>query len=194
MPPKGKVNVAGGSLPTKERALFTRLLQEYETKKYRLGLKTADAILKKHPDHGETLCMKGLILASLGDRTAGLDLARQGVRKDLTSFISWHALGILNRMDKNYEESIKCYAQALRIEGGTNLNLIRESSYMHVQSRNFTPLIDQRITLLRMQPHIRSNWAALATAYHLDGQLKEAENVMAQWEHTCRVSPKSWSL
>lgn len=120
MPPKGRpVASTGGSaaLPTKERALFARLIQEYENKKYKLGLKTADTILKKFPEHGETLCMKGLILASLGDRAQGLDLAKTGVRKDLTSFISWHALGILNRMDKNFDEAIKCYSQALRIEG-----------------------------------------------------------------------------
>lgn len=121
MPPKGRpgagLSAGQAALSTKERALFARLIQEYETKKYKLGLKTADAILKKVPEHGETLCMKGLILASTGDRSGGLELARTGVRKDLTSFISWHALGILNRMDKNFDEAIKCYAQALRIEG-----------------------------------------------------------------------------
>ncbi|PWN27190.1 N-terminal acetyltransferase A, auxiliary subunit [Jaminaea rosea] len=192
MPPKGRAVAAGPgtALPTKERALFTRLIQEYETKKFKLGLKTADTILKKHPEHGETLCMKGLLLASTGDRQQGLELAKQGVRKDLMSFICWHALGILNRMDKNYEEAIKCYGQALRIEGGTNLNLIRESSYMYMQSRNYPALIDNRVNLLRMQPHLRNNWAALATAYHLAGRLDEAEKVLAQWQSTCRDVPK----
>lgn len=191
MPRKARAGLgSGASLPTKERALFTRLIQEYEGKKYKLGLKTADAILKKHPEHGETLCMKGLIVATTGDRQAGLELARQGVRRDLTSFISWHALGILNRMDKNYDEAIKCYAQALRIEGGTNINLIRESGYMHMQSRNYRPLIDGRITLLRIQPHIRSNWAGLAAAYHLSGDLQQAEKVLAHWESSCRDVPE----
>lgn len=191
MPPKGKA-AAGttAALPAKERALFTRLIQEYETKKFKLGLKTADAILKKHPEHGESLCMKGLLLASTGDRAQGLELAKQGVRKDLMSFICWHALGILNRMDKNYEEAIKCYGQALRIEGGTNLNLVRESSYMHMQTRNYQALIDNRANLLRMQPHLRNNWAALATAYHLAGRLDEADKVLAQWQSTCRDVPK----
>ena len=41
MPPK-----RAAPLPTKERGLFVRLLTEYETKKHRLALKTADAILK----------------------------------------------------------------------------------------------------------------------------------------------------
>lgn len=191
MPPKAKAVTGGGAsaLPTKERALFARLVQEYENKKYKLGLKTAETILKKFPEHGETLCMKGLILASTGQRQQGLELAKQGVRKDLMSFISWHALGIMNRMDKNYDEAIKCYSQALKIEGGTNLNLLRESGYMYMQSRNYPPLIEQRSNLLRMQPHIRSNWAALATAYHLAGRLDEAGKVLAQWDHACRDVP-----
>lgn len=194
MPPKGRpaagATAGSSALPAKERTLFARLIQEYETKKYKLGLKTADAILKKCPDHGETLCMKGLILGSTGDRARGLELAKAGVRKDLMSFISWHALGILNRMDKNYDEAIKCYSQALRIEGGTNINLIRESNYMQMQSRNYPQLIEGRVTLLRMQPHLRTNWAALAVAYHLAGKLDEAEQTLEKWEEACRVSAR----
>ncbi|CAO1619543.1 unnamed protein product [Sympodiomycopsis kandeliae] len=190
MAPKARPVASTAALPTKERALFARLIQEYENKKYKLGLKTADTILKKYPEHGETLCMKGLILASLGDRAQGLEMAKTGVRKDLTSFISWHALGILNRMDKNYDEAIKCYSQALRIEGGTNLNLIRESNYMHMQTRNYPQLIEGRINILKMQPHLRTNWAALAVAYHLAGKLDEAEQTLAKWQDTCRDVPK----
>lgn len=60
--------------------------------------------------------MKGLLLASMDRREEGLELAKKGVRLDLTSFICWHALGILNRIDRNYPEAIKCYGQALRID------------------------------------------------------------------------------
>jgi N-alpha-acetyltransferase 15/16, NatA auxiliary subunit len=111
MPPPKKVQ-----LPAKERSLFARLLQEYELKKVKVGIKTADTILKKFPDHGETLCMKGLLLTSMERKAEGLELAKKGLRNDLGSFICWHALGILHRMDRNYGESIKCYSQALRIE------------------------------------------------------------------------------
>ena len=55
-------------LSTKERALFAKLIQEYETRQYKSGIKTADAILKTRPDHGETLALKGLVLASIHQR------------------------------------------------------------------------------------------------------------------------------
>ena len=89
MPPKRT------QLGVKERALFTRLIQEYEGRKHKPAIKTADAILKKAPDHAETLSLKGLVLFTLHQREEGLALAKQGLRNDLSSFICWHALGIL---------------------------------------------------------------------------------------------------
>ncbi|KAJ1602583.1 hypothetical protein NDA14_006770 [Ustilago hordei] len=183
MPPKR------AALPTKERTLFQRLIQEYETKKYKLGLKTADTILKKFPDHGETVAMKGLLLGSTHRRNEGIELAKKGVRLDLTSFICWHALGILHRQDKNYEEAIKCYTQALRIEGGGNVNLLRESAFLQLQLRNYPPMVENRLTLLRMQPHLRINWIGLAVAHHLAGSLEAAVRVLEGYENVMRDIP-----
>ncbi|WFD31251.1 hypothetical protein MSPP1_002285 [Malassezia sp. CBS 17886] len=182
MPPK-KV-----PLSAKERVLFARLIQEYETKKYRLAIKTADAILKRFPEHGETLCLKGLVLFTLHEREEGLRLAKLGLRHDLTSFICWHALGIVYRMDRNYEESLKCYAQALRIEGG-NLNLIRESAFMQLQLRNYAPLIEARLVILRSQPHLRPNWIALAVAHDLADNKAQAARILAAYEDVNRDIP-----
>jgi hypothetical protein len=39
-------------LPSKEASLFKELLTLYETRQLKKGLKTADLILKKFPDHG----------------------------------------------------------------------------------------------------------------------------------------------
>ena len=48
----------------------------YETKQYKKGLKTADVVLKKFPDHGETLAMKGLTLNCLNRKEEAYELAR----------------------------------------------------------------------------------------------------------------------
>ena len=183
MPPKKVL------LSTRERALFSRLIQEYENRKYKQALKTADAILEKVPTHGETVAIKGLVLFSIHQRDEGLALAKLGVRYDLTSFICWHALGIVYRMDRNYQESLKCYAQALRIEGG-NLNLIRESGFMQLQMRNYQPFIDARLVILRTQPHLRPNWVALALAHDLADNKVQAVRVLAGFEDVYRDIPK----
>lgn len=183
MPPKVQ-------LSTKERALFARLIQEYEMQKYHPALKTADAILARAPDHGETIALKGLILFSLQRREEGLYMAKLGVRRDLTSFICWHALGIVYRMDRNYEEALKCYAQALKIEGG-NINIVRESALLQLQMRNYVPLIEARLVLLRTQPHYRPNWIALAIAHDVAGSTAQAARVLAGYEDVHRDVPEN---
>ena len=40
------------ALASKEATLFKDLLNHYETKQLKKGLKTADQILKKYPEHG----------------------------------------------------------------------------------------------------------------------------------------------
>lgn len=189
MPPK-----RAAPLPAKERGLFARLLTEYETKKHRLALKTADAILKRVPDHGETLAVKGLILFTLHERDEGVRFAKLGVRHDLGSFICWHVLGIIYRMARDYVESLKCYTQALRIEGG-NINILRETGFLQLQLRNYAPLIDVRLTLLQVQPHLRANWIALAAAHALAGNRAQAARVLAAYEDVTRdVPPRNYEF
>ena len=55
----------GQVLPVKEQGLFKQVVKLYETKQYKKGLKAAEQLLKKFPDHGETLAMKGLTLKYL---------------------------------------------------------------------------------------------------------------------------------
>lgn len=105
----------------------------YEARQLKKGLKTADQILKKAPDSGgtsrvygfhplsltllaETMCMKGLILTHMGKREEGIDLVKKGIRLDLTSHICWHVFGLIQKAEKNYEEALKSYTQALRFD------------------------------------------------------------------------------
>lgn len=66
MPPKSKQVAAGVPagvppkpdnriLPTKEQAVFRTLLQLFEQKEFKKGLKTAETLLKNHPEHGGRL-------------------------------------------------------------------------------------------------------------------------------------------
>jgi tetratricopeptide (TPR) repeat protein len=64
----------------------------------------------------ETLSMKGLVLTYTGKKEEGWDLVKKGVRFDLSSHICWHVYGLLHKSDKNYEEAMKCYNQALKFD------------------------------------------------------------------------------
>ena len=42
-------------MPKKEADLFKHVVKFYESKQYKKGIKSADAILKRFPNHGEML-------------------------------------------------------------------------------------------------------------------------------------------
>lgn len=60
--------------------------------------------------------MKGLILTHMGKRDEGIDLVKKGIRLDLTSHIVWHVFGLIQKGEKNYEEALKSYTQALKFD------------------------------------------------------------------------------
>ncbi|TFK86666.1 N-terminal acetyltransferase A, auxiliary subunit [Polyporus arcularius HHB13444] len=186
MPPAG--TPPSRALPSKESGLFKEVLHYYEDRQLKKGLKTADTILKKFPNHGETLCMKGLILTHLGRRDEGLELVKQGVRLDLTSHICWHVFGLIQKGQKNYEEALKSYTQALRFDKD-NMNILRDAAHLQTQLRLYDNLVETRHTLLRLRPQLRQNWIALAVAYHLSGNLREAKAVLEQYERIIKNVP-----
>ncbi|KAH9928580.1 NMDA receptor-regulated protein 1a [Amylocystis lapponica] len=179
MPPAG--TPAKRALPSKEASLFKEVLNLYETRQLKKGQKTADQILKKFPEHGETMCMKGLILTHLGRRDEGIELVKKGIRLDLTSHICWHVFGLIQKGEKNYEEALKSYTQALKFDKD-NLNILRDAAHLQTQLRNFDGLVETRHTLLRLRPTLRQNWIGLAVAYHLNGNLSETRKVLEQYE------------
>ncbi|KAG5716214.1 N-alpha-acetyltransferase 16, NatA auxiliary subunit [Termitomyces sp. T112] len=172
-------------LPSKEATLFKELLTLYETRQLKKGLKTADQILKKFPEHGETICMKGLLLTHMGRREEGIDFVKKGVKLDLTSHIVWHVFGLIQKGEKNYEEALKSYTQALRFDK-ENLNILRDAAQLQTQLRLFDALVETRHTLLRIRPSLRQHWIALAVAYHLNGNLSEARKTLEHYERTLK--------
>ncbi|KAG8970736.1 hypothetical protein FRC03_004118 [Tulasnella sp. 419] len=187
MPPSAPA-AAKRALPTKENALFKSLLQLYETRQYKRAQKIADQILKKVPEHGETTSMKGLVLYNLHKKEEGLELVKKGVLLDLTSHICWHVLGIVHKADRNYEEALKCYLQALRFDKD-NINILRDAAQLQLQLRNYDGLQETRLTLLKLRPNLRLSWIGLAVAYQLRKQPAEACNVIEQYLKTLKGIP-----
>ena len=55
----------------------------------------APQVLKKNPDHGETLAMKGLIINCQNEerKDEAFDLVKRGLKHNLKSHVCWHVLG-----------------------------------------------------------------------------------------------------
>lgn len=62
------------------------------------------------------MCMKGLLMVHLGEREPGIALIKDGMRKDLQSHICWHVWALIQKGEHNYEEALKSYTMALKID------------------------------------------------------------------------------
>ncbi|KAK2651397.1 hypothetical protein Ddye_011253 [Dipteronia dyeriana] len=173
----------GASLPPKEANLFKLIVKSYETKQYKKGLKAADQILKKFPDHGETLSMKGLTLNCMDRKSEAYELVRLGVKNDLKSHVCWHVYGLLYRSDREYREAIKCYRNALRIDPD-NIEILRDLSLLQAQMRDLSGFVETRQQLLTLKPNHRMNWIGFAVAHHLNSNGSKAVEILEAYEGT----------
>ncbi|PSN73119.1 TPR-like protein [Corynespora cassiicola Philippines] len=180
-------------LPSKENSLFRSLVKYYESKQYKKGLKAADQILRKVPNHADTQAMKALILNSTGQGEEAFTLAKLALKNDMKSHICWHVYGLLWRSVKNYEEAIKAYKFALRIEPDSQ-NILRDLALLQCQIRDFEGYIDSRRKILTARSQLRQNWTALAVAYHLAGNLLTAEKTLTTYEETLKQPPPRTDL
>lgn len=170
-------------LPAKESALFRTIVKYYEIKQYKKGLKAAEQILKKYPEHGETLAMKGLTLNCMGKKEEAYEFVRSGIKHDLKSHVCWHVYGLLYRSDRNYNEAIKCYRNAIRIDP-ENLQILRDLYLLQVQMRDLKGFAETRRTMLTLKPNNRNNWIGFAIAHHLVGNYQMAIDIVEKYVST----------
>ncbi|XP_069061436.1 N-alpha-acetyltransferase 16, NatA auxiliary subunit isoform X2 [Pleurodeles waltl] len=177
-------------LPPKESNLFKRILKCYEQKQYKNGLKFCKMILSnpKYSEHGETLAMKGLTLNCLGKKEEAYEFVRKGLRNDVKSHVCWHVYGLLQRSDKKYDEAIKCYRNALKLDKD-NLQILRDLSLLQIQMRDLEGYRETRYQLLQLRPTQRASWIGYAIAYHLLKDYDMALKLLEEFRKTQQVPP-----
>nr|XP_036579003.1 tetratricopeptide [Colletotrichum truncatum]KAF6786434.1 tetratricopeptide [Colletotrichum truncatum] len=175
-------------LNSKEASLFRAVIRAYEDKQYKRGLKSADLILKKNPKHGDTMAMKALIMNAQGKTEEAFALGKEALTVDMKSHICWHVYGLLYRANKNFEEAIKAYKFALKLEPEST-QIQRDLAILQVQMRDYAGYIQSRTAMLQARPQLRQSWTALAIAHHLAGDLAAAENVLTTYEGTLKATP-----
>ena len=62
------------------------------------------------------MCMKGLVLTHMNRKDEGIELVKKGLVFDMQSHICWHVLGIIKKADRNWDEALKAYTQAVRCD------------------------------------------------------------------------------
>ncbi|KAK4560436.1 hypothetical protein LTR86_005632 [Recurvomyces mirabilis] len=180
-------------LPSKEQALFRHVVQNYESKQYKKGLKAADQILRKHPNHGDTQAMKALILSSQNKSEEAFELCKVALKNAMKSQVCWHVYGLLYRGQRNYEEALKAYRFALRLDPDS-AQIQRDLAMLQVQMRDYDGYVQSRQTILQARPQSRQNWTALAIGLQLSGDLAGAEDVLHRFEESLREPPNRKDL
>ncbi|KAL2267852.1 hypothetical protein VTJ83DRAFT_5129 [Remersonia thermophila] len=185
--------MAPQTLSTREANLFRTVIRYYEDKQYKRGLKAAEQILKKNPKHADTISMKALILNAQGKTEEAFALAKEALTIDMKSYICWHVYGILYRTNKNFDEAIKAYKFALKLEPDSH-QIQRDLAVLQVQMRDYSGYVQSRFNMLKARPQLRQNWTALAIAYHLEGSLQQAENILTTYEKSITSTPLKTDL
>lgn len=175
-------------LSAKENSLFRQVIRNYEDKQYKRGLKAAEQILKKNPKHGDTMAMKALIINQQGKTDEAFALGKEALTADMKSHICWHVYGLLYRHQKNFEEAIKAYKFALKLEPESH-QIQRDLAFLQIQMRDYQGYIQSRTAMLQAKPQPRQNWTALAVAHHLAGDLSQAEKVLTTYEDSLKIQP-----
>jgi len=175
-------------LQSKENSLFKSALNFYTLKQYKKGLKTTEQILKKNPEHGETLALKGLFLCNLGRKEEGYAEVKHGIKNNIKSYICWHVFGLVHRLDKNYEEAIKCYTNALRIDKD-NLQIVRDLANLQIQMRNYEGLNETEFQLVNLRPNNKQFWIGFAFSYFLLKRYDSALKILDAFESSLKEKP-----
>lgn len=175
-------------LNSKESSLFRQVIRNYDLKQYKKGLRAADQILRKNPQHGDTTALKALIINSQGRSEDAFALAKAALKMDMKSHVCWHVYGLIYRAANNLEEAMKAYKFALKIEPDSP-QIQRDLASLQIQMRDYQGYVASRHAILQNRPGVRQNWTALAVAQHLAGNLLAAENVLTTYEDTLKQPP-----
>jgi len=173
------------TLPQKEANLLRKLFKFYETKQYKKGIKNANQILEKFPDHPETNSLKGLFLYQTGEQEEGQKLAKTALMKNVKSELCWHILGIINRSQRKYLDAIGCYKNALKYDP-ENVNILRDLAVLQVHVRELDLHQETRKTLLMNKSNLPVNWVAFAVAEHLLGNHDQALKVLDSFRNVIK--------
>ena len=132
--------------------------------------------------------MKALIIGTQGHMKEAFALAKVALNNNMKSHVCWHVYGLLYRSEKSFDESIKAYKFALRLEP-ESAPIQRDLANLQIQMRDYQGYVQSRKSMLQQKPGFRQNWTALAIAHHLAGSYEDAENVLTTYEETLKQKP-----
>lgn len=164
-------------LPQKDLASFQKLIKYFDSKQYNPALQEAKNLLRKHPNHGETISMKALIMNALGKKDEAEVLAKEGLKNNFKSATCWHVIGLLESKKKNYAKAINAYTSALKNEP-TNYIVQRDLAGVQHVLRMFQNFRSTRSDMVPAKSQQHMAWIGFSIAnYHCGVENIEKNNM-----------------
>lgn len=166
------------TVPQKETANFKKIIELYDAKKYKKGLKLSEKMIEKNPAVVEYRSLKALFWLNTPDQsTQALGLAKEVLLKNLGNPFCWQICGIIYRHAKNYKEAGKCYERALK-SSPKNMSLLRDTANLQLHCRDYLSHRETRRRALIAHSEMHQNWISYALSLRLLMQFKEAVLVL----------------
>ncbi len=124
--------------------------------------------------------MKGLVFNCQGKKEEAFQLVNAGLANDPTSHVCWHIKGLYYKSYNEFSEAIECYNSALKYDQN-NQNILRDLSWMQVQTRDFAGFVATRNKLLEMAPMQRASWVPAAVGNYMVDQFQVAYDLVTKY-------------
>lgn len=192
---KHRQKMEGKSQPlsSKDTQAFQKALTLYESKSYDKALAEVEEIIKRRKErvHGESLCLKGLLLHHLKkDEAEAKQLIAEGCKVDVKSHVAWHMAGIYNKLIHDYSAAYKAYFNSYKLKQD-NLSVHQDLAMLAAQQRDFGTLVQIRRQALGARMSLRMAWTGLVAALYLNKDYAGVEQTVALYEQIISVEKSS---
>ena len=98
------------------KKIFDLAVQNHQKNNLDIAKNLYEKILKKYPNHFETLFLLGTLLSILKNYERGKKLLQKASKINPSSTKVYNNLGTLHKKLNEFEESINCYKKAVQID------------------------------------------------------------------------------
>ncbi|ORM39441.1 N-alpha-acetyltransferase [Babesia sp. Xinjiang] len=157
------------------------MMDLYNQKQYKKALKIAESLLAKHPKNGEVVSFKALLLSNIEPSKADeiMELARQGLKYDVKSYLCWYVLGAIYKQRKLYKDSLKCFTMATKIDT-KNDRLMKDVCALAIEINDFAAFRKFSNQILEIRLKYYKEWMTFAFAQHLCGNVEAACKIVQE--------------
>lgn len=102
---------------------------------------------------------------------------------------SWHFLALYHKEEKNYNQAMKCYLQAIKNDP-SNFNVIRDLSYLQLYLRQYLPFLETAKKGVDQRPGLVVNWVTYSFANYLTKNYEFAFKLLDSCEKINPAKPQ----